>query len=121
MPSRSLPSALLLAQLALCACSTDPLEPARANAQSSHDDAPPPLPPAPATDAPVQAAALLRRSVQRTVFGSFPEAALAQIEAQLRTQLEFEVLPAQKRELPASAYYAPRKRYRAERLLDALD
>ncbi|HEX6240970.1 MAG TPA: matrixin family metalloprotease [Polyangiales bacterium] len=111
MPWRS---SIALLALVASACSSDP----RASAQPYA--APPALPPAPAAPSP-HPPLLFRRSVQLTIFGSFPEPALAQVEAQLRSQLDVEVLPARQRELPASAYYAPRKRYRAERLLDALD
>jgi archaemetzincin len=114
----------------LSACSPPPLEPTRAKAQAGPYAPPPALfgsraEPRASTPSPAAAApalpALVRRSVQLTLFGSFSEATLAQIEAHLRAQLEVEVLPAQRRELPVTAYYAPRKRYRAERLLDALD
>jgi archaemetzincin len=110
---------VLLASLALGACSSRPFD--RAEAQAGGYAPPPPLPPAPSAPAPVPATPLVRRSVQLTLFGSFPEPALAQIEAHVRAQLEVEVLSPQRRELPAAAYYAPRKRYRAERLLAAMD
>jgi archaemetzincin len=66
-------------------------------------------------------AARVRRSVQLTLLGPFPDQAILDIEARLRTQLEVEVLPSERRELPKAAYYPARKRYRAERLLSALE
>lgn len=41
--------------------------------------------------------------------------------AALRARLEVELVFAERRELPKEAYYPPRKRYRAEKLLDWLD
>jgi len=52
--------------------------------------------------------------------GEFPAALLGEIEAGLRAELGVGVLVSAPMALPRAAYYAPRRRYRAERLLDAL-
>jgi archaemetzincin len=116
---------LMAATLSAGCPSGHPLELGNAVAQAGSYSPPPPLPAPPVT---AQEAALerpsphlVRRSVQLTVLGSFPEAATSQIEEALRQQLSVEVLPTERRELPAEAYYAPRKRYRAEKLLSALE
>lgn len=63
----------------------------------------------------------VRRVLQLTILGEFPREVLAEIEASLRAELQVDVLPTIERDLPQSAYYPPRKRYRAERLLAALE
>ena len=62
-----------------------------------------------------------RRTVQLMIFGSFPSDLIPEIERALREQLQVQVLPTITRALPQKAYYAPRKRYRAEKLLVALE
>ncbi len=52
--------------------------------------------------------------------GEFPAELLREIEAGLRAELGVGVAVYPTVSLPARAYYAPRRRYRAERLLDAL-
>ena len=52
--------------------------------------------------------------------GSFPSALLAEIEAGLRAELGATVVAQGPYALPGSAFYAPRRRYRADRLLDFL-
>lgn len=52
--------------------------------------------------------------------GEFPAQLLGEITAGLRQELGVTVLPHPPMPLPRMAYYAPRRRYRAERLLDAL-
>lgn len=52
--------------------------------------------------------------------GSFPAAFLTEIDAGLRAELGVNVTVQPVMPLPPSAWYAPRRRYRAERLLDAL-
>lgn len=52
--------------------------------------------------------------------GPFPEAFLREIEAGLRAELGVGVVHLPEVPLPASAWYPPRRRYRAERLIDAL-
>lgn len=52
--------------------------------------------------------------------GSFDEALLADIERGLRAELRVSVLRVGPFPLPPSAFYAPRRRYRAERLNDFL-
>jgi len=73
------------------------------------------------TDAPSPADAAVRREVQLVIYGAFPEALLDDISRGLWRELRVETLPVVRRELPAAAYYPPRRRYRAERLLDALE
>jgi archaemetzincin len=51
---------------------------------------------------------------------SFPDDLLDAVEQALRTELDVEVHRHAVVELPKDAYYAPRKRYRAEKLLDFL-
>lgn len=50
----------------------------------------------------------------------FPPDILRSIEQSLRTQLQVDVTVEPRVHLPRSAYYAPRKRYRADKLLDHL-
>lgn len=52
--------------------------------------------------------------------GPFPAAFVAEIDAGLRAELGVEIVVLPEAPLPRSAWYAPRRRYRAERLLDAL-
>ena len=52
--------------------------------------------------------------------GPFPETLLAEIERGLRAELRVSVVRVGPFALPAAALYAPRRRYRAERLLDFL-
>jgi archaemetzincin len=62
----------------------------------------------------------VRRRVRLTVFKSFPKRLLEPVMAGLEEELQVEALPPEYVDLPKSAYYPPRKRYRAERLLDFL-
>jgi archaemetzincin len=113
---------LLLAAALSTGCSSEqPLAVGIAQAQTGKYGAPPPLPSPPDAAAQRPPLDLVRRSIQLTILGSFTEEAIAEIEHALRTQLTVEVLPTERRELPRSAYYAPRKRYRAEKLLAALE
>lgn len=113
---------LLVAALGAGCSNESPLQAGVAQAQAGKYSAPPPLPSAPsAQDSAPPSPELVRRSIQLTILGSFPEQAIAEIENALRKQLTVEVLPTERRELPAKAYYAPRKRYRAEKLLSALE
>jgi archaemetzincin len=52
---------------------------------------------------------------------SFPDDLLDAVEAALRSELEVEVVRHAVVELPDEAYYPPRSRYRAEKLLDFLE
>jgi archaemetzincin len=63
----------------------------------------------------------VRLSLELIILGSFPAQAILDIESALRYQLGVQVVASKRRELPAEAYYAPRKRYRAERLLASLE
>lgn len=62
-----------------------------------------------------------RRRVRLVIYGEFPSELLGHIEAGLRRELDVDTLPVVRRALPDAAYYPPRKRYRAEKLLDALE
>lgn len=77
----------------------------------------PPAPPparAPAPQGP-------RGEVVLVVLGrSFPDDLLDEIEQTLRDELQVEVTRHERIALPRAAYYAKRKRYRAEKLLDHL-
>lgn len=64
---------------------------------------------------------LVRRSVRLEILGDFPESAIPAIEAGLQHELRVQVLPTSRRPLPQEAYYRPRKRYRAEKLLRVLE
>lgn len=63
----------------------------------------------------------VRRSVRLEILGDFPEPAIAEIETGLRDELNVQVLPTVRRPLPPEAYYPPRKRYRAEKLLRVIE
>ncbi len=52
--------------------------------------------------------------------GVFPASFLAEIDVGLRAELGVGIARNPEVALPRSAWYAPRRRYRAERLLDAL-
>ena len=52
---------------------------------------------------------------------SFPDDLLDAVEAGLRAELDVDVVRHEMVELPEEAYYPPRKRYRAEKLLDFLE
>ncbi len=54
------------------------------------------------------------------VIGSFPTELREAVEAGLRTSLPVEVRSGPTWELPKSAYYRPRRRYRADTLIDLL-
>jgi archaemetzincin len=82
-------------------------------------EAPPPGSPSRRGDASADVAELVRRSVRLEILGDFPREVVPEIEAGLRRQLR--VLPTLQRPLPAWAYYPPRKRYRAEKLLQVLE
>ncbi|MFT3924492.1 MAG: hypothetical protein QM778_18280 [Myxococcales bacterium] len=64
---------------------------------------------------------LVRRNVLLEILGDFPEEVIPQIEAGLRRELRVQVLPTVRRALPAEAYYPPRRRYRAEKLLHVIE
>jgi archaemetzincin len=61
-----------------------------------------------------------RARVVLVTLGSFPRDLADAVAEGLRTELQVEVVRAADRPLPPSAYYAPRRRYRADRLLDNL-
>ncbi|MEM7157915.1 MAG: hypothetical protein AAF799_34055 [Myxococcota bacterium] len=62
-----------------------------------------------------------RAEVVLVVLGKpFPKDLLDEIETQLRDELQVEVRRHERIPLPKSAYYRPRRRYRAEKLLDHL-
>lgn len=62
----------------------------------------------------------VRGEVVLVVLGSFPPDLVDAVEAKLREELQVEVTRRAPRDLPKAAYYKPRRRYRAEKLLDHL-
>lgn len=54
-------------------------------------------------------------------FGDLDEGVIRQVQAGIAGRFDVEVVVLPGRELPAAAYYRPRDRYRAERLLDELE
>ncbi|MBW2460212.1 MAG: hypothetical protein JRH11_01115 [Deltaproteobacteria bacterium] len=66
-------------------------------------------------------APLARALVKLIVLGDYPRHTLDAIEAALRSELEVEVERIEDVPLPREAYYPPRRRYRADRLLTFLN
>ena len=98
----------------LVACGTDDRE---ASAQSPLPSPPVPTPvPAPPV-LEVPPAGGHRALVKLVILGEFPEDLAAAVEEGLREELDVEVERIDGVPLPRSAYYAPRRRYRADRLL----
>ncbi len=64
---------------------------------------------------------LVRAHVKLIVMGEFPEELIDAVDEALRRELQVDVQRIEGVALPAAAYYPPRHRYRAERLLDFLD
>lgn len=62
----------------------------------------------------------IRGEVVLVVLGSFPPDLVDAVEAKLREELQVEVTRRAVRDLPKAAYYKPRRRYRADKLLDHL-
>lgn len=62
-----------------------------------------------------------RATVLLVPLRSFPEDLLDEVEAGLRAELDVDVVRHAVVELPESAYYPPRKRYKADALLDFLE
>lgn len=66
-------------------------------------------------------AAQVRARVHLVVIGTFPSAWIAPIARELEAHLDVQaIVEPSARALPRAAYYRPRNRYRAERLLDFL-
>ncbi len=61
-----------------------------------------------------------RAEVRLVVLGDFPPALVDAVAAGLARSLEVRVAPVGRAPLPREAYYAPRKRYRADRLIEHL-
>ena len=114
MPSE-LPVALLLA---LLACGTDDRE-AIAQPPAPSTPARTPVPAPPVLDAPP--ADGHRALVKLVILGEFPEELAQAVEARLREELDVAVERIDGVPLPRSAYYPPRRRYRADRLLEHLN
>jgi archaemetzincin len=118
-------SARICLALALCACEprgAEQVEPEPApqpvvrQRVASEATAPEPEPePAP------EPSRRYRGKVMLVPLGEFPEDLFVAVEQALQAQLEVEVVRHEVVDLPAEAYYAPRKRYRAEKLLDFLE
>jgi archaemetzincin len=73
------------------------------------------------TERPTPEGPRVRARVKLIVLGDFPEALQAAVTRELETELQVAVERIDGVPLPESAYYAPRRRYRADRLLDFLD
>lgn len=69
----------------------------------------------------VEAAPEIRARVVLVPLRDFPEDLTVAVEDALRAEYEVEVVRHEAVPLPKSAYYPPRKRYRADELLDFLD
>lgn len=129
-PLPRLAAGLLLSLVSAAACER-PVEPAPAPAETApaasarpaaRADKPAPrdIPeptPAPAGDE----AARTRGTVVLVPLKSFPEDLIADIETSLAAEFGVEVARYDIQQLPKEAYYPPRKRYRAEKLLDFLE
>jgi archaemetzincin len=76
-----------------------------------------PEPPPPSDES---AAPLARALVKLIVLGDFPEDMIDEVEAGLRTELAVDVERIEDVPLPEVAWYPPRRRHRADRLLDFL-
>lgn len=61
-----------------------------------------------------------RATVTLLTLGTFPRALADAVERGLRAELQVDVQRMNDVQLPRTAYYAPRRRYRADRLLDHL-
>jgi archaemetzincin len=112
--------------LALCACEPrdaeqvepEPTPPVVRQRVASEATAPKPEPePAPEPE-PSQR---VRAKVMLVPLGEFPEDLFVAVEQALQSQLDVEVVRHEVVALPDEAYYPPRKRYRAEKLLDFLE
>lgn len=75
----------------------------------------------PASSPSPPSAPVARALVKVVVMGTFPESLLKPVETALEQELAVEVERIDGVALPAFAYYPPRRRYRAERLLDFLN
>ncbi len=114
---------LALACLPLTACDEPaPVEPAPITiAPRTHVLAASAESPAPSRSATTTEPQGLRGEVVLVVLGKpFPADLLDEIEQTLRDELQVEVTRGERIPLPKSAYYAPRRRHRAEKLLDHL-
>lgn len=69
---------------------------------------------------PAPEVAKVRATVMIVPLRSFPEDLYVAVETALRAELSVEVVRHEVVELPEEAYYPPRKRYRADKLLDFL-
>ena len=63
----------------------------------------------------------VRAHVVLVPLGDFPDKLLNDVATHLRDELQVDVQLGPRTEMPKSAWYEPRKRWRAERILDALE
>ena len=105
----------ILCLVATLGCGTDDATP-RARAQQIGPPRPTPVP-APLEIPPSGERAL----VKLVVLGAFPDDLAAAVEQGLRDELQVAVERIDGVPLPRSAYYAPRRRYRADRLLEHMN
>jgi archaemetzincin len=82
----------------------------------SHD----PIAATPAVPLPIPADVGVRGEVVLVVLGSFPPDLVDAVQTMLEQELQVEVRRAEAQPLPAEAFYRPRRRYRAEKLLALL-
>ncbi|MEZ4426466.1 MAG: hypothetical protein R3A51_02105 [Nannocystaceae bacterium] len=82
--------------------------------------APPEAPEVRAPPEAEQRLARVRGEVVLIPLGGFPDELLAAVEEGLRAEYDVRVTRAESRPLPKDAYYAPRRRYRADTLLEYL-
>ena len=75
----------------------------------------------PEAQANATAASLVRAHVKLVVLGEFPRALTGAVARTLEQELQVSVEPIEDVPLPDSAYYPPRRRYRADRLLTFLN
>ncbi|MEM6291459.1 MAG: archaemetzincin [Myxococcota bacterium] len=73
------------------------------------------------TDAPSVQVSAARAVVYLAPLGRFDEALLDAVASALQAELQVEVRRLETHPLPKAAWYAPRRRYRAEKLLDHLE
>jgi archaemetzincin len=98
------------------------VEAASQPAPAATTSAPTPTPADPTPEPePTPPGELVRAHVKLIVLGEFPRDQLDSIEAGLRAELGVDVERIEGVPLPSEAYYPPRRRYRADRLLDFLD
>lgn len=113
--------------LVLCLCACEPRNPEQVTPEPiprrvavPEPAAEPEVEPVPEAE-PAPEPARVRATVVVVPLRSFPDDLFDAVETGLERELNVEVVRHEIVELPDEAYYAPRKRYRAEKLLDFLE